>query len=403
MHILFLSTWYPYPPDNGYKQRVYHLLRALTRNHEVTLVSFAFDDAQPNKQDDLHNWCRDVHFVPLNPFVVNRAGGLHTFLSLRPVASRPVPQMGRLVEQVIQSTAFDIYIASTEMMSEYVLAAGNGPIKIFEGHNSMTRWKQDRFQNAASPLQQARHWLGLQKRRRFESRYYPRFDLITMVSEDDRLLTLETVGTNAPPVVTIPNGVDVHLNRPGLAQVKSCGLVYNGSLTYIANYDAMRYFLAEIFPLIKREVPEAELTITGSTKGVDLNGLSLDGGVSLTGYVDDVRIPVAEAAVCVVPIRQGSGTRLKILEAMALGTPVVATSKAAQGLDIVDGENILLADDPVTFAACTVTLLHDPRRREFLAANARRLVEEQYDWNQIGQDFVTLVERTVANKNKQPW
>ena len=143
----------------------------------------------------------------------------------------------------------------------------------------------------------------------------------------------------------------------------------------------MRWFLAEVYPRIKAQSPDVSLTITGSTDGVDLAGLALDDTVRLTGFVDDVRLPVAEAAVCVAPIRQGGGTRLKILEAMALGTPVVATAKGAEGLDVVDGEHLLLADDPERFARRTVALAGDADLRQRLRGNARRLVEERYDWD----------------------
>jgi glycosyltransferase involved in cell wall biosynthesis len=160
----------------------------------------------------------------------------------------------------------------------------------------------------------------------------------------------------------------------------------------------MRYFLREIYPLIRDQHNEVSLTITGSTKGVDLTTLMLDESVSLSGYVDDIRPLVAGSAVCVVPLRIGGGTRLKLLESMALGTPVVSTSKGAEGLDVVNGEHLLIADTPADFATCTLRLLCDTRLRRRLAINARQLVEEKYDWKQIGQRFVDLVEDVASNK-----
>jgi glycosyltransferase involved in cell wall biosynthesis len=163
----------------------------------------------------------------------------------------------------------------------------------------------------------------------------------------------------------------------------------------------MQYFLAEIYPLIKQQIPDVILTITGSTKGVDLDGLRLDESVHLTGYVDDVRQPVARSAVCVVPIQQGGGTRLKILEAMALGTPVVATSKGAEGLDMIDGEHLLIADAPDAFAEAVVNVLRDTELRRRLATHARALVEARYDWGPIGQQFVELVEEVTATRSRK--
>jgi glycosyltransferase involved in cell wall biosynthesis len=140
------------------------------------------------------------------------------------------------------------------------------------------------------------------------------------------------------------------------------------------------------------------LLITGSTKGVDLSDLSVNNSVIFTGFVEDIRSVVAAAWMAVVPILSGGGTRIKILEAMALGTPVVATSKAAEGLTVRDGEHILLADDPATFADCTLRLLRDPFLRRRLVTNARRLVEQHYDWAQICQYFVDLVEDITSRR-----
>jgi glycosyltransferase involved in cell wall biosynthesis len=194
--------------------------------------------------------------------------------------------------------------------------------------------------------------------------------------------------------------VDCARNRPDLARPVPNALLYNGALTYSANYGAMEFFLAEVYPIIRRQEPGVSLTITGSTSGVDLSGLRLEEGVRLSGYVDDIRPLVAGAWACVAPILHGGGTRLKILEAMALGTPVVATSKGAEGLEVTPGQDILIADEPAEFAAQVLRLLRDANLRERLATNARRLVEQRYDWAGIGQRFVDLVEETVGMRGQ---
>lgn len=398
MKILFLSTWYPSPPDNGSKLRVYYLLRGLAERHEVTLLSFAFATARPDAPGDLGNWCSQIQTVPLDPFAFNQAGALRTFLSPRPVFSRPAPAMSQLAAQTLRARSYDAIIASTGMMIDYAMAAPPSVVKILEEHNAMTRWAWERYQAGMGVMQRARRWLSWRKSRRYEAHTYPGFDLITMVSEADRLATIESVG-HRPLVEVVPNGVDCAHNHPGLAQPRPNALVYNGSLTYSANYDAMQWFLAEVWPQVRAERPDAALTITGSTAGVDLARLALDQSVTLAGHVPDVRIPVAEASLAIAPIRQGGGTRLKILEAMALGTPVAATSKGAEGLDVVDGEHLLLADDPQRFAAAVLRLLADDALAARLAANARHLVEQRYDWDAIGRRFVALVEDVVRQRS----
>jgi glycosyltransferase involved in cell wall biosynthesis len=402
VNILFLATWFPYPHDNGSKLRAYYLIRALSQKHKVTLLSFAFETATPDSPGELKKWCSEIRVAPVDPFQANRAGTLRTFLSSRPVATRSVPAMSQLAEDELRRNAYDAVIASTGMTAEYALRVGRVPpntARILEGHNSMSRWMQGRYTAQTKPLQRLRCWASWRKALRFEAALFRRFDLVTMVSEQDRHVCMTQLPGYRGPVEVVSNGVECSHNCPGLAQPQPNALVFNGSLTYSANYDAMRWFLADVYPRIEWAAPAVTLTITGSLRGVDTAGLALDDTVRLTGYVEDVRRPVAEATVCVVPIRQGGGTRLKILEAMALGTPTIATSKGAEGLEVTDGEHLLLADDPESFATGVVELLRNPAIRRRLAASARRLVEQRYDWQAIGSRFVDLVEEAVLMRN----
>jgi polysaccharide biosynthesis protein PslH len=400
VRILFLSTWWPDPPNNGSKLRVYHLLRALNDRHEVSLISFAFDSGSTEGTQALQAICRSCQVVALNPFVINRASTLGTFLSASPAASRPVAAMSQVAAAAYEQTAFDVVIASTEMMACYALAAPAGAVKALEEHNSLTRWMAERYRQQRNPLQQARCWTSWQKQRAHERRTLPSFDLVTMVSEEDRRATAENGRRGKPKIEVVPNGVDCMHNQVGLAQSRPNALVFNGALTYAANYDAMQWFLAQVYPSLREQASGVSLTITGSTQEVDRAALVLDPTVRFTGYVADVRLPVAEAAVCVAPIRQGGGTRLKILEAMALGTPVVSTRKGAEGLEVVDGEHLLIADDATAFASHVLALLQTPALRARLSTNARRLVEERYDWKQIGDRFVSLVEEVATRRGR---
>lgn len=395
MRILFLSTWFPYPADNGSKIRVKYLLHALGQQHEVTLLSFAFGTAQPELANGL--CCTNIETIEVNPFVENQTGSVRRFLSTEPVNYRPIEAMWKLVNKTLGETRFEVVIASTEVMATYALQAQSDTIKMLEEHNSLTRMMRERYESGVGLVSSVRQWVSWQKTWRYEAKLFNQFDLVTMVSEQDRELSERILTRDVGRVAVVPNGVDCEHNRPGLTTKQPHLLIFNGSLTYDANYDAMAYFLSDIYPLIRAQMPEVSLKITGSTEGVELELLVLDKTVLLTGYVEDVRIPVAGASICVVPLRQGGGTRLKILEAMALGTAVVSTAKGAEGLEVVDGEQLLIADDPGDFANRVVGLLGDDRLRKRLSANARRLVEEKYDWQQIGARFVALVEETVVH------
>lgn len=398
MKILFLATWYPYPPNNGSKLRVSYLLKALAQKHDVTLIAFDFDTPDSASERWSDSDLAYVERIPIDPFAAARRGRLLSHFSLRSTAARIVPAMRSAVRRQLQGGGTDVMIASTFMCSAYALETPPSLVRILEEHNSLTRWMWDRYRQQTSPSQRLRCWLSWQKTRHFEARLFKHFDLVTAVSTQDASAMTMMLPGYPGPVEIVPNGVDCQHNRPEMDKRTDHTLIYNGALTYSANYDAMQYFLSAIFPLIRQSMPGVRLTITGSTDGVDLGKLALDDAVNFSGYVQDVRGPVTLAAVCVVPLRKGSGTRLKILEAMALGTPIVATSKGAEGLEVVSGTHLLLADTPEDFAKATITLLGDSALRATLATNARRLVEEKYDWQQIGARFVRLVEQAAALK-----
>jgi glycosyltransferase involved in cell wall biosynthesis len=200
------------------------------------------------------------------------------------------------------------------------------------------------------------------------------------------------------PVELVPNGVDVRTGVPARETTKKPVLIYQGSLAFPANYDAVRYFVADIMPHVLQSMPDVRLRVTGRHDGVDTRELiSLASGtLELTGYLQDIRSAVASAAACIVPLRLGSGTRLKVLEAMALRTPVVATSKGVEGLDVRHGQHALIADDPQAFASQVCRVLQDAALRRQLVENARRLVVDRHSWERIGDGFNRFCERIAG-------
>jgi glycosyltransferase involved in cell wall biosynthesis len=399
LNILFLTPWFPIPLDNGSKIRTWYLLRYLTAQHDVTLISFAFGTATPEKSSDSQQICRSVHIVRKDPTQHSDMGLMRTFLSLTPQAAHTIPEMSELIESIATAERFDGVVASTMTMSPYALNLPGMKFRVLEEHNSLSRWMHERLLAQTTFLQRIRCWVSWLKARRFEAWLYRQFDLVTMVSNEDYRAVSNMLSSNATRLAVVPNGVDCQHNRPGIVRPIPYTLVYNGALGYAANYDAMRFFLGEIYPTIRRECPRVELSITGATNGVDLQSLPLDPSVQLTGFVEDIRQVVAGAWVMVAPIREGGGSRLKILEAMALGTPVVATRKGAEGLDMLNGVHLLIADDPESFAQATVRLLQDTALRKTLVRNARELVKAKYDWTHIGPLFVSHIQR-IADQNK---
>jgi glycosyltransferase involved in cell wall biosynthesis len=395
MRVLFLSTWFPFPPDNGSKIRAYYLLRALDAEHQVTVVSFC-PHGNGGELGHFGSDTMQVHAVKADPYRHVRLPRIVKYAAPIPLAFWPSAALRRAVGQVAGMVQWDAVVAVQVPVAQYASQV-QGACRILDVDTALSYQMHRRYAGQQRPSAYLRTWLSWKKAHHYERKMLRRFEVCTVASPVE--LSYVTALRGGKPATLIPNGVDCQHNRPGLVQPAPNSLVFNGALTYRANYDAMQYFLANIYPLIKEREPDVSLTITGSTTAVDLAGLRLDDSVRLSGYVDDVRPLIAGARACVVPIRYGGGTRLKILEAMALGTPVVATSKGAEGLDVLPGQNILVADEPADFAAQVLRLLRDVDLQQGLAVQARRLAEGMYDWQVIGQRFNDLVEWAAREKD----
>jgi len=219
----------------------------------------------------------------------------------------------------------------------------------------------------------------------------------TVASDLERAKVLQIV-PGYERLAVVPNAVSFEQYQSDFGVPLPDSVTFTGALSYFANFDAMVFFLTAVWPIVRARRPGARLFITGRTDGVPLNRLPLDESVTLTGYLADIRPQIARSRVCVAPLRQGGGTRLKILEALALGTPVVATSKGAEGLAVTPGEDILLADEPAEFASAVIRLLDDETLHAWLATNGRRLVEKCYSWEESAQALERLLYQVTGQK-----
>jgi glycosyltransferase involved in cell wall biosynthesis len=251
-----------------------------------------------------------------------------------------------------------------------------------------------RFENAVSLARSAAHRfrarLTLTKVQTAVRALMQRGVAVTVVSDSERAY-LQQFAPPGASIAVIPNGVDTEALRPGSEAPKPNTLIYPGAVTYDANYDAVSYFIHQVLPLVRQQIPDAQFTITGSTGSVDVRDLAAQPGVAFAGYLPEVAPAIRSSWAVVVPLRKGGGTRLKILEAMALGTPVISTCKGAEGLSVHSGEDILLADTPGEMAQAVVMLLNDPALRARLSHNGRALVEREYDWRKIASRLNDLI------------
>jgi len=239
-------------------------------------------------------------------------------------------------------------------------------------------------------LKRLRHALTWFKLRSYFSRLLRAFQACTVASEQERHLLKNVFPSYKKEIEVIPNCVDVQAYENIHADTKLNQLVFTGSFRYHTNYEAMVWFVRDVFPRILRESPQTQLVITGDHAGLPLPPTT---NVTLAGYVEDIGALIAASAVSLAPLWSGGGTRLKILEAMAIGTPVVATSKGAEGLDAKTGEHLFVTDSADQFADYVLQLLRERDLWHHLATNAKQLVQEKYDWGVVLPRFLGIVEQ----------
>jgi glycosyltransferase involved in cell wall biosynthesis len=249
--------------------------------------------------------------------------------------------------------------------------------------------------NAVKRVYLREQWRKMQT---FERDACRRFDAVVAVSPEDRAVMQRDYGIEN--VYDIPTGVDIEFFRPsGAAVAEDHSLVFTGSMDWLPNEDAIRYFTERIMPLVKQALPGAKLTVVGRNPSPGLIALSKsDTSIVVTGRVDDVRPYMERAAAYVVPLRIGGGTRLKIFEAMAMGKPVISTSIGAEGLPVRDGVELLLADTAEAFAGSVVAVLSDRALATRLGEQAAAEVRRRFGWARVAEAFAAICERTQTEK-----
>lgn len=386
MNILFLSRWFPYPMNNGSKIRIYNLLRGLSRHHEVTLLSFADQPGVSPEAPEIRAVCSKVEVVPWREFDPNTWRARLAILDPKPrsVVDTFSPGMAGAITRVLSEGRFDLVIASQLQMAAYYPYFRNVPA-VFEELEIGLFHDRAFSADGRIRLRQALTWFKL---RTYLSHLLDSFQAVTVASAQERQLLLRNFPGFKKPVETIPNCLNMDEYEDIHTEKQANTLIFTGPFKYHANYEAMKWFVGEVFPLVLERVPDAHLIITGDHQNLPLPSTK---NITLAGYVDDVKSLVASSTVGIAPLLSGGGTRLKILEAMALGTPVVATSKGAEGLDARRGEHLLIADSAGDFAESTVRLLREVGLRQQFAANSQRLVREKYDWAGIMPAFLQLL------------
>jgi sugar transferase (PEP-CTERM/EpsH1 system associated) len=391
MRILWVKIGGLWPPNTGGRLRSFHLVSELSRRHQVTVLT---THAPGDDPQSLAVHLPHVERVVSIPYAIPKHGSwrfaaalLRSWCSPMPVdlLKFRVPGVVQAVRERLDAKSADICIADFFSATANVSMTTSVPVAFFAHNVEYMIWQR---LCAAEHRRLRRLVLALEwrKMRRSETRACARASLTLAVSEVDRARLAG--GAPGAAIHAIPTGVDTSFFAPDGSDERPTALVFTGSMDWYPNEDAVVHFLDAILPRIRREVPGVSFSIVGrSPTARVIAAAAASAGVRVTGTVDDVRPHIAGAAVYVVPLRVGGGTRLKIFEALAMGKAVVSTTVGAEGLPLVSGQHFIRADDPAAFAGAVVALLQDPFRRQALGAAGRELVATQYSWTQVAREF----------------
>lgn len=395
LKILIVSAQFPYPPRTGFCTRVYQLARQLSARHEVTLLSYA----GPHEQEGVTGLAaqmpvRAVEWKAASAFGKRAAQAL-TIASPRPYYCRDVHSgaMQRAIDDVCSTHGFDVIQLESSFLCSFRFP--HDTLLVIDEHNIEYEVFRRMSEGERSLPRRAFNRLEYLRCRRFEQACWRRADACVVTSERE----VPTVHAYAPdtPVVAVPNAVDLDYFAPSDSSAEPHTVVFNGILTYRPNVDAARHLIEDVWPLVRDRYPDARLTLVGRSEGVDTRSLRAP-GVELLGEVPDIRPYVQGASVVAVPIRIGGGTRLKVVEALAMGKATVSTTLGCEGLAVRDREHLLIADDAHAFASRIFDAFEDQGLRDALGRAGRRLVEARYSWELAGARLESLYRRITGTE-----
>lgn len=387
MNVLFLTGDIPYPTNTGARIRTFNLIKHAQKDAKVTVATMVHDEGYAGRLGVLREHCAGVEFVSKPPSsVFEFYGGLFKSLfSSRPfiVDKHQYAPYTAKVQQLLKSGKFDLVHCDSISLAPIVMTLTTIPTLLTEHNMEAIIWQRYYEEEKAW----ARRWYIKQQYKKifqFEKAACKAVDLVVAVSDEDKVRLKSQYGVDN--AVVVPNGVDTDFFSPRETPVEADSIVFTGSMDWRPNQDAIYYFYETIWPRIVAKRPKAKFWIVGRKPPDRIVAMGkMDKRITVTGTVDDVRDYTARGAVYVVPLRIGGGSRLKILEALAMKKAIVSTTIGAEGLHLADGKDLILADSPDTFANQVVSLFDDATKRASLGEHGCVTILKQYDWRSVAK------------------
>jgi len=396
MHILFVTDYLPYPPISGDRIRVYNIAKCIAKVHRVSFAAPVRTEEEVRSVDGLRDFCRQFVTADLprrNP-IAHLPGLFRTALKGQPLELHFMNSdvLRRGIQSLLKTDPVDIVQFEHSRMAHYADVIPAGVKKVLTFHNVASQQFDTIYKVMRSPVPKFRAWLFSRQMRRWETQCVRTLDRCVTVSENDRQLLLRDVPDARIDIV--PNGVDTHTKQILPRSDGPLTLLLIGLMSYAPYSDSAIYFCEKILPALRKKIGNVHVLIVGPNPPPEVTRLQGD-GVEVTGRVPEVEPYYRQSTISVVPLRAGGGTRLKILEAMAFGRPVVSTSLGCEGLNVTDEEHLLVADTPERFVESIARLANDTRLYESIVRSARQRVEAQYDWEIIAAQMLRIYAELV--------
>jgi sugar transferase (PEP-CTERM/EpsH1 system associated) len=397
LRILIATPSLPYPLIWGFGIRVYQIIQFLAQKHDVTVVAYA----GPEDHDSivaLRDTGATVHaVVRQQPSIASkRHAQLSSLFSPDSFQRQSLESaaMQSTIDWLLRENEFDVIQIESSQMTGFDY--DSSALMLVDEHNIEYELLYRTFRTERSPIRKLYNWVEYRKFRHEEQESWRKSDGCIVTSDREQAI-LQRYAPQTPSLV-VPNGVDVDFFEPSAVTPDPDSVVFVGVMHYRPNVDAALFFAREILPLLLQVRPNLKFSIVGGGPPEELRRLA-SRNIVVTGRVPDTRPYVASAAVCVVPLRMGSGTRLKVLEGLAMGRPIVSTSVGCEGIATVPGEHLLVADERAAFARSVLRVLDDPAFGAGLAQCGRRLVEERYSWPSVLQELECFMQSSRQLRN----
>jgi len=401
LRILFICSRSPYPPIKGDRLRAYYQIRELSKIHRLTLISFSEDTEYIENQKILKEFCEKVIIVPHNKLTAekNIMDNIATFLPAQ-CAYYQSRRMAEAITKELSNNTYNIVHIQLARMMPYAVLIRHLPADIpifvdFIDSLSLNIYNRLVRENIFLKPLFFYEWYKITK---YEMGLEPYFDEAIITSPVDR-----DILPYKEKVKVLPNGVDLErFPYSSTKQRNPFTIIFSGNMGYFPNVDAVLFFSNYIYSKIKMCIPEVKFQIVGTHPSSKIRKIeSLARGIEVVGFTKNVAEYLVKATIAVAPMLSGSGIQNKVLEALATGTPVVATSIAAKALETKPDRDIIIANEPEQFAKTVINLLKNPGLRQYLSINGRKLVEEKYSWSLICHRLEDIYRETIDTFKKR--